>query len=154
MKNLIRHIFAAGLAVAVIGAGLAATQPTFADVVKDRRAEMKKIGKANKALKNAVKANRKAAARRQARNLVASIDRVAAAGMWPRGTDRKALGAKATRAKPLIWRKWGTFEKRFATMRKTASAVAGGNMAAAKNIGKSCGGCHKHYRAKKGKRKK
>ena len=153
MKYLVKHIVAASLAIAVFGAGMAATQPANADVVKERRAEMKKIGKANKALQRAAKAGKKSTAARQARAIIASVDRVSAAGMWPRGTSRKGLGAKATRAKPLIWKKWSVFEKRFGGLRKVASAVAGGNMAAAKNIGKSCGGCHKHYRHKKAKRK-
>lgn len=152
MKHWVKHIIAAGLAVAVLGAGLAATQPAYADPVKDRRAEMKKISKANKVLKKAVKAGKEATAKKQAMILIASIDKVSAAGMWPRGTDRKALGAKATRAKADIWKDWDGFEKKFGAMKKVASAVAGGDMSAAKGMGKTCGSCHKAFRGKKAKR--
>ena len=43
MQYWVKHVVAAGLAVAVIGAGIAATQPAYADSVKDRRAEMKQV---------------------------------------------------------------------------------------------------------------
>ncbi len=154
MKHWVKHIVAAGLAVAVIGAGLAATQPAYADPVNDRRAAMKQISKANKVLRKAAKAGKQAAAKRQARIIIASVNKVSAAGIWPRGTDRKAMGARATRAKAGIWKDWGAFEKKFGALKKAASAVAGGNMAAAKRIGKACGSCHKAYRGKKAKKKR
>jgi cytochrome c556 len=153
MKYWLKHLFAAGLAVAVIGAGLAATQPVNADQVKDRKAEMKKISKANKAIKKAVKAGNKSAARKQARNLIAAVDRVSSASMWPRGTGRNALGKRATRAKAKIWKDWQGFENKFAATRKVARSVAKGNLAAAKGIGKTCGGCHKQFRGKKAKKR-
>lgn len=152
MKHWIKHVVAAGLAVAVISAGIAATQPAFADVVKDRRAEMKKISKANKALKKSSKAGKVAASKKQARIIIASTDKLAS--MWPRGTDRKALGKKATRAKSNIWKDWEKFSKGLGAMKKVASAVAGGNLSAAKRMGKTCGGCHKKFRAKKSKKKR
>ena len=137
MNHWVKHVIAAGLAVAVIGAGIAATQPAFADVVKDRRAEMKKISKANKALKKSSKAGKISESKRQARIIIASADKLTS--MWPRGTGRNALGKRATRAKPNIWKDWDTFSK---------------GLGAAKGMGKTCGGCHKKFRAKKAKRKK
>jgi cytochrome c556 len=149
MKRWIKHVVAAGLAVAVIGAGIATTQPAYADAVKDRRAAMKTISKANKAIKKASKAGDMAAAQTQARIIVATADKLA--GLFPRGTDRGALGAKATRAKPAIWSDWDTFKTKLGDLKKVASNVAGGDMAAGKGIGKTCGGCHKLFRGKKAK---
>jgi len=126
--------------------------PAFADVVKDRRAEIKKISKANKALKKSSKAGKVAASKKHARTIIASADKLSS--MWPRGTDRKALGKKATRAKSNIWKDWETFSKGLGALKKVASAVANDNMRAAKRIGKTCGGCHKKFRAKKAKKKK
>ena len=150
MKNWIKHVVAAGLAVAVIGAGIATTQPAYADAVKDRRAAMKQMSKANKAIKKASKAGNMAAAQTQARIIVATADKLA--GLFPRGTDRGTLGKKATRAKPAIWSDWDTFKTKLGALRKVASNVAGGDMTAAKGIGKTCGGCHKAFRGKKAKK--
>ena len=95
MRILVKHVFAAGLAVAVIGAGLAATQPVSADMgaVKERQATFKKISKANKAIKKAAKAGDKSAAMDQAKMIVGYADRLA--GLFPKGTDRGMLGKKA-----------------------------------------------------------
>lgn len=154
MRIWFKHVFAAGLAVAVIGAGLAATQPVYADmgVVKERKATFKKISKANKAIKAAAKAGDKATAMKQASVIVANADKLA--GLFPRGTDRGMLGKKVTRAKPEIWSDWDTFKQKLADLRSVASKVAGGDMAAAKGIGKRCGACHKLFRGKKVKKKK
>ncbi len=145
MKYWAKYIVTAGLAVAVIGAGIAATQPAYADAAKDRRAEMKKMSKANKALKKASKAGNRRAAKRQARAIIASADRFA--NLFPRGTDRRALGRKATRAKVKIWSDWTTFKIKLNAMRNVASSVARGNMAAARRMGRTCGGCHKLFLA-------
>ncbi len=147
MKVWAKHIVATGLAIAVIGAGIAATQPAYADVAEERRAEMKKIAKANKALKRASKAGKRRAAKRQAWAIIASANRVAL--LFPRGTDRRALGRKTTRARAKIWSDWSTFEAKLNGMKRVARKVAGGNMAAAKRMGKTCGGCHKRFRAGK-----
>lgn len=149
MRMWVNHVFAAGLAVAVIGAGLAATQPVFADghAVKERKATFKKISKANKAIKAAVKAGDNGAAMAQAKMIVGYADNLA--GLFPKGTDRGTLGAKATRAKPEIWSDWNTFKEKLAGLRGVASKVAGGDMAAAKGMGKACGACHKLFRGKK-----
>ncbi len=147
MKYWAKHIVTAGLAVAVMGAGIAATQPAYADVAEDRRAQMKKMSKANKALKRATKAGNKRAAKRQARIIIASADRVAL--LFPRGTDRRALGRRTTRARAKIWSDWSTFKAKLNALKRVASRVARGNMAAAKRVGKACGGCHKLFRAGK-----
>ena len=150
MKNWVKQFVAAGLAVAVMGASVAVTQPAFADAVKDRQALMKSNSKAGKALRKAAKAGKKAAARKQAMIIVANADKLA--GLFPKGTDSSALGAKATRAKPEIWSDWSTFQAKLGDLKKVASNVADGDMAAAKNLGKACGGCHKLFRGKKAKK--
>ncbi|MBT5051275.1 MAG: cytochrome c [Rhodospirillaceae bacterium] len=154
MRILVKHVFAAGLAVAVIGAGLAATQPVSADMgaVKERQATFKKISKANKAIKKAAKAGDKSAAMDQAKMIVGYADRLA--GLFPKGTDRGMLGKKATRAKPEIWSDWDTFKQKLGDLRGVAVQVAGGDLAAAKGMGKRCGACHKLFRGKKVKKKK
>ena len=83
--------------------------------------------------------------------IVANVDKHAS--LFPKGTDRGELGAKATRAKPEIWSDWSTFETKLGALKKVASKVADGDMAAAKGIGKTCGGCHKLFRGKKAKKK-
>lgn len=152
MRIWVKHVFAAGLVVAVIGAGLAATQPAYADAVKDRRAEMKKMSKAGKAIKKAGKAGDSDTVKAQAGIIVATAGTLA--GLFPKGTDRATLGKKATRAKPEIWSDRVTFKQKLADLRNVASKVAGGDMAAAKGLGKACGGCHKLFRGKKVKKKK
>ena len=152
MRYWVKHTVAAGLAVAVIGAGLAATQPAYADAVKDRRAIMKLNSKTGKAINKAIKAGDVAAAQKHAAIIVANADKLAT--LFPRGTDRGVLGKKATRAKPKIWSDWSTFKVKLGALKMAASKVAGGDMAAAKSIGKACGSCHKLFRGKKAKKKK
>ena len=149
MRNWVKHVMAAGLAVAVIGAGVTATQPALADshAVKERKATFKQISKANKAIKAAVKAGDTAAAKEQAAIIVASADKLA--GLFPKGTGRGDLDPKMTRAKPEIWSDWDTFKEKLAGLRGVASKVAGGDLAAAKGMGKACGACHKLFRGKK-----
>jgi cytochrome c556 len=154
MKGYLRHFLGAGLAVAVIGAGIATATPAFADAVKDRVAAMKDMGKINKALTTAAKKGDKAAAEKQAMMIVAVAEKLP--GLFPKGTDRKALGEKATRAKPEIWAKWDEFkaasEKLKSTAMQVASAAKGGDLAmAAKGMGAACGGCHKVFRGDKAK---
>lgn len=66
---------------------------------------------------------------------------------------------KATRAKPDIWKEWNKFVAAAKAMEtesdKLAQVAKGGDMVAIKAqfgaLGKSCGGCHKPFRAKKKK---
>jgi cytochrome c556 len=84
---------------------------------------------------------------KQASMIVASADKLA--GLFPKGTGRGDLDAKVTRAKPEIWSDMNTFKEKLAALRGVASKVAGGDLAAAKDMGKTCGGCHKLFRGKK-----
>ena len=118
---------------------------------------MKKMNKANKAIKKAAKAGDAAAVRKSAM-LIASVAGDLA-GLFPKGTDRKALGKKATRAKPAIWKDWKGFRGKIAALKahasKVAAAAKGGKVKGAlKGVGKSCGSCHKVFRGKKVNKKK
>lgn len=151
MKHWVKHIVAAGVAVAIVGAGIAATRPAHADAIKDRRAEMKKMARASKALAKAAKARHKATARHQALIILASADRLSS--LFPRGTNSRALGTRVTRAKRNIWSDWTIFKARLNGLKKVANRVAKGNLAAAKGLGKACGSCHKRFRARKPRKK-
>jgi cytochrome c556 len=152
MTRWMKKIFMAGIAVAVLGAGMAATQPAFADPVKDRRALMKSNSKAGKAMRSAAKAGDAAAAKKQAMIIVANADRIIS--LFPKGTDRGTLSATTTRAKPDIWKDWDSFKQKAGALKSAATKVASGDMAAAKGVGKVCGSCHKAFRGKKVKKKK
>ena len=74
--------------------------------------------------------------------------------MWPKGSDNVAKKGK-TRALPAIWEsgsKIGDASKAFGDAVKQLASVAGNGADALKPavgaLGKSCGGCHKPFRAK------
>ncbi len=76
------------------------------------------------------------------------------AAMWPKGSDNMAKKGK-TRALPAIWEsgsKVGDASNAFKAAVKQLAGVAGNGLDALKPavgaLGKSCGGCHKPYRAK------
>ena len=146
MKNLWKHVVAAGLAVAVIGAGVT---PASADVVKDRQMAMKSLSKANKALGKAAKAGDAAAAQKQAMMIVAASDKLEA--LFPKGSGA-GYGEKH-QSKADIWKDWDKFQKANAAMKAAAQKVASGDLKAAGDIGKTCGGCHKPFRGPKIKKK-
>ncbi len=173
MKTWIKSTLAAGLAVAFLGAGITtATQPANADgvktntqlaahhgkkmgVVKARRGAMRQISKANKEMKKAAKAGNAAGVVTAGMKIAALADKVP--GMFPKGTGRAELGAKATRSIAAIWKDWDKFIAANNKMKSAALAVAkaakaGNAKAGAKGIGKTCGGCHKPFRGKKAKK--
>jgi cytochrome c556 len=158
MKNWYRNIIAAGIAVAVLGAGMATT-PAFADDVKDRKAAMKSLSKANKVLKAYSKGKGNKAAALAAARQIASIGEKLPA-MFPKGSD-KGYGM-TTRAKPAIWEDWAKFKQTNQAMVDAANKVASvgalgtasTSMEVAGGIGKTCGGCHKPFRGPKPKKMK
>ena len=147
MKNWWKHAAAAGIAVAILGAGMTTT--AVADPLKDRSAAMKSISKASKAIKKAAKGGMAADAQKQAAIIVAVSDKMES--LFPKGSGA-GYGEK-TRAKPDIWTDWAKFQKANAAMKSVAMKVAGGDMSAAADIGKTCGGCHKPFRGPKIKKK-
>lgn len=68
-----------------------------------------------------------------------------------------SMGGEDSRAKPEIWSDWAGFEKaakdyEMATPKLVAAAKTGDTAqigAALKDVGKTCGGCHKPYRTPK-----
>jgi cytochrome c556 len=181
MKTWIKSTLAAGLAIAVLGAGVTTTQPAFADghkkagkmmhdkmkkmghkmkgpkVVKQRRHAMRAISKANKAMKAAAKKGNRV-------GVIRAATRIASLGagmprLFPKGTGRGKLSPIVTRSKPAIWqnkKNWVKFVKANRAMIGAALAVAsaankGNKKAGLKGIGKTCGGCHKPFRGKKAK---
>ena len=88
-----------------------------------------------------------------ANNLLA-LTSMANAAMWVKGSDNVAKKGK-TRALPAIWEsgsKIGDASKAFKDAVKQLASVAGKGADAMKPavgaLGKSCGGCHKPFRAK------
>lgn len=156
MKNLWKHSIAAGLAIAVLSAGMTTT-PAFADDVKDRKAAMKSISKANKALVAYSKGKGSKQAALAAAKEIAAVGK-ALPGMFPKGSG-EGYG-KTTRAKPEIWADWAKFTKAndamIAAANKVASVsqlgTASTSMEVAGGIGKTCGGCHKPFRGPKPKK--
>ena len=162
MHGLMKHGILAALATAILVAG--APQVVLAqsagDVIKERRALMKSNSKTNKIVGAFVKKGKGSAADVAAagRRLASNAGKITA--LFVKGTSA-ADGVGKTRAKPAIWAKWSEFEAAAAKLKSAganlAKVAATGDKAAIKvaggAIGKSCGGCHKLFRAKKKKKK-
>ena len=156
MKNSLRHLVAAGLAVAVLGAGMTAGTAS-ADPVKDRKNAMKTMGKANKTIGEFAKGGGDLTAAVAAAKQIASTAETLP-GMFPKGSG-DGYG-KTTRAKADIWKDWEKFQastkalvvaaNNFANWSQMADASTMKSAAGA--IGKSCGGCHKAFRGPKPKK--
>ena len=144
---------AAGLAVAVLGAGMT-TSPAFADALKDRKATMKSQSKALKVIKGYTKGQGDLKSAVAAAKKIASLAETIPA-LFPQGSGM-GYGTK-TRAKPAIWKDNADFKKRVAKAQKaTVAGVKAAKAGDAKGVGKAmkamgCGGCHKLYRGKKPK---
>ena len=184
MKTWIKSTLAAGLAIAVLGAGVTTTQPAFADghakagkmmhdakkkmndamakmkgpkVVKVRRLSMRAISKANKNMKAAAKKGNTRGVVRASLQIIRHAN--ALPRMFPKGTGRGKLSPAVTRSTPAIWKNWGKLIQANNAMRNAATRVAiaanaGNKKAGLKGIGKTCGGCHKPFRGKKVSMKK
>ena len=90
-----------------------------------------------------------------AANSLHALSTIDQSRMWPQGSSTEELG-DATRALPKIWEspddfkaKWGDFLSAAETLAAEAGKGADAMAAAFKAVGKSCGGCHKPYRAPK-----
>jgi cytochrome c556 len=144
-------------AIAVIFAVAAVnTGPAFSmdhgKVIKERKATMKAINKANKVIKKFKKGDASQAdAAKAAATLQAESKKIT--GQYPKGSGRPAVDAKKTRAEAKIWEDWAGFEKAAAKFGgaadKLAAAVAANDMDAVKKVKLGCGGCHKPFRGKK-----
>ena len=133
---------------------LAADQPE--NVIKYRQGVMKAIGahiggiagvmKGEVSFKDHIAAH--------ARGLH-EMSKLVGGDLFPEGTGNDAFAN--TRALPKIWAEWDDFEAAVKKMEdesaKLIEVAQGGDMGAIGaqlgNLGKSCGGCHKPYRAEK-----
>lgn len=157
MKNWCKYFVAAGLAVAVLGAGMT-TSPAFADSLKDRKAAMKDLSKANKVIKAYTQGKGDLKSAVAAAKKMASLAETLPA-MFPKGTGMGHHGMK-TRAKAEIWKDWDKFKKANSNLVMASSNFANwsqmGDESTLKSafgaIGKSCGGCHKPFRGPKPKK--
>lgn len=159
MGFTIKSILAAGVfAFAMSAFDMPPISSAKADVIKDRRALMKTVGKSNKVIKkykegeaspdDAIKA---------ARALRKAIKDSLNADLYKKGTTRPDVDPKQTRTKAKAWQDWDGFVKAGEKSAKLTTAfiqlVKAGNHEAAKKAKLGCGGCHKPYRGKKVKKK-
>ena len=155
MKKSIRimaasAVVAGGLALAMVGATLAADEP--ANVIKYRQAVMGSNGTHITAifavLKGEVSFSDHIAAHAAAMHGMSKL----IPDMFPPGS-----GEGETRAKPEIWQDWAKFEAASKALQTTTAklveAAESGDMAAigaaAGAVGDACGGCHKPFRKPK-----
>ncbi len=143
---------AAAALAACIGCGAALAQDKPADVIKYRQNVMKSIAAVFGDIQAVAKGEVSFVAHVPA--LATHMSQMAAImpAAFPRGTGRDA---NETRAKPEIWADWDKFAAAAKAMgtetAKMAQIAAGGDRAAigaqVAEIGKTCGGCHRPYRA-------
>jgi cytochrome c556 len=146
----------AGLFLTISSAEIAQADGT-ADI-KARKATMKAIGGHMGGIKAALKGTGGSSA------LVAHADGMAATAgalgsYWAKGTE---MGKTKSRSLPAVWSKPTEFKAAIDAFASASgaflAAAKGGDKGtigkAMKGLGKSCGGCHKNFRAKKKKKKK
>ena len=144
---------------AVGGVAMAQDDKAMAKALKARKGYMQVLG-FNMGPLGAMakgKAPYDAAAATVAANNLKAASEIHLGAAWPAGSDNGALGDE-TRALPKIWEssdEFGQKWKDFAEAAAALAAVAGNGseemVAAFKPVGKSCGGCHKPFRAAKKK---
>lgn len=83
---------------------------------------------------------------------LAKLSSMSMAAAWPQGSDNASVDG--TRALPAIWEKYPDIVDKSKALTEAAATladVAGTDLDALRgaigNVGKSCGGCHKPYRA-------
>lgn len=146
--------------IAAVGIGFAGmAYAGGADDIKYRKGIMKIISGHNKAISTIAKG--KVAYKS---HLTAHADALVATGIMMGDLFPKGSGESAgkTRAKNAVWEKPEDFKKAVAAFASAtvtlASAAKSGDLGAVqtagKALGKSCGGCHKPFRAKKKRKKK
>ena len=141
-------------------AGIGFSVPAMADAksdIKERKAAMKASSKATKSLKKLIgdPAMNQANIIKAAKTLVSSGKKNDM--LFSKGSDKMA---GETRAKDEIWADMAGFNKKNGAFKKAAAALlaaaeagdAAGMKKANSAVGKSCGGCHKLFRAKKKKK--
>ena len=147
-----RHRYLLAGYAALLSLLLSSTLFAQSDVIEKRQKLMKSNSAANKALKAAVAEKNYATVETKAKEIMENMGRVA--DLFPKGST-----AEDSRAKPEIWEKWDEFTK-IADNAKTAAedlAKAAASKSEAdvtvkfKELGGTCGECHKPFRAEKKK---
>lgn len=158
MRGWMKHGILAMVASGIVVAGTAqmAAAQMGESAIKERKAVMKSNSKNNKVVTAYAKKGKGSAedVAKAAKVLVANANKLA--GLFPKGTSLKDAMGK-TRAKPDIWMQMPKFEAALdnfkSASQKLASAAESGNknaiVAAAGDVRKACGGCHKPFRQKK-----
>ncbi len=145
---MIRYLSVA--AILSVGATVAYAQaPTGVAAISERKAAMKAIGGANKAIQDMNKGDVPFdAAKASAAFKTMEAAMVKAKALFP--DDSKTGGE--TQALPAVWEKKADFAAAFDKAIATAKAGAAGSATEVsfkeqvKNVGPNCGGCHKDYR--------
>ncbi len=124
------------------------------NVVKERKSLMKSNNKSAKALKGAVKEGDFSTIEKNAKKMVANMDKFVA--LFPEGS-----AAKNSRAKAEIWQEKDDFKAKANDLKDAARQLV--NAANAKDseqvqaqykaVGSACRSCHKRYRARKKRRR-
>lgn len=159
-KNNVKLMFLSiGMATS-IGLGSIVAFPVLADgsaIVKERRANMKEIGKNMGIMAKFMKEDVGTAA--DVKNAAETIAKLGPkiTSWFPEGTSMDDVLDPPTGAKPAIWQDWSRFEKIAMNVESLSMAVAvaaasgdkGKIGAALGGLGKgACGACHKPFREK------
>lgn len=151
--SLMISALGAVFAMALVGGGtLAIAAPPAAATIAARQANFKKMGAAMKVLKDELGGSADKAKMVGAARTLAAMAR-AQIPLFPAGSGA-AAGAK-TDALPAIWTQRGAFDasakKLVVDADKLVAVTASGNAAAIgvqfKQVGGTCGGCHRQFRA-------
>ncbi len=125
--------------ILLTAAALAASSAVTVANQEDRRAAMKMVGAASKAIRNG-------------QDVAANAQKIAEiATQVPALFELNEITGDSE-ALPAIWENWDDFQSKAAGLEQAALAVAdaaanGGDMeAAGKALGGSCGACHKSYK--------
>ena len=145
-----RSVFAAGLVALALGGGIMATTAwAQADPVAQRKEEMKRASAHLEAIKKILDAGEPvgpiAARAEEMRGYYATLP-----GLFPPGSTENS------KALPAVWSDRAGFERASATATeaatKLAAAANSGDAAATatafREMGASCGGCHRNYRGR------
>lgn len=161
MRNMtLAAVLAAAFAGTGAGGGALAQSPDpvskdRAEVIAKREDAMKAMGGAMKAIGAYVKSG--GGSIEQVREQAATLERASKTivpNLFPAGTGAEGGHSAAL---PAIWQRWPDFESAAGRLETNAAALSeaardGDRAAIARQfaaVGKSCGGCHEQFRAKK-----
>lgn len=156
--RLVRHGFIAAAAVAIAVAGQAvAADAALEKAITARKGQMQLYSLHLGALGAMAKGQQPYDAKvaQSAANNLVTLSKLEGSLMWPQGSDSTAMPA-ATRAKAEAWTTYPEVAEKGKALTEAATAlaaVAGDGLAALQSkvgdVGKTCGGCHKPFRAPK-----